>query len=79
MLAIRSPVLKLRNHAVVPGGSDAVVVQVSFLLTREASVSVQSLVPVMPESVVDTSTALSKGFKEEKEAFAIPLFTETAF
>ncbi len=79
MLAIRSPELKLRNHAVVSGGSGAVAVQDLFLLTRDAEVSVQSLEPVIPKSVVDTSTALLKGFKEEKEAFAIPLFTETAF
>ena len=79
MLAIRSPVLKLRNHAVAPGGSGAVAVQVSLLLTREACVSVQALDPVIPESVVDTSTALSNGFADEKEAFTIPLFMETSF
>ena len=63
----------------MPGGSGAVVVQASLLLTREACVSVQSLDPVIPESVVDTSTALPKGFEEEKEAFTIPSFIETSF
>ena len=58
-------VLKLRNHAVVPGGSGAVAVQVSLLLTREASVLVQALDPVIPESVVDTSTALSKALRRK--------------